>query len=260
MDHLIENLDECVYDHLVSTENELQSINKIYSCIIGQTGHRCFQLSDPRMRDIYKKKFVTTCHSLDNSFKDIHKKFKNNTLYLLYSTKEIPMEVYNNYQDESIFEDINNLHPSDIIDYMLANCKNFNFNEYFNEKENPVHYLVRNNKLEQFKKLLTHHEVDLNNRDRDGKDVMDIAMDGQNCKIMKEIIEYKHANRVLDLMNENRELRKSNSEYAQDNRKLRQQHNDLQKVTSSKEKNIFLTHVFYVVILIGVGIMHYNSI
>jgi|AntRauTorckE6833_2_1112554.scaffolds.fasta_scaffold12793_2 hypothetical protein len=233
MDHSIENLDDCVFDYLVSNKDEIASIYKIYHDITGETGHRCTSLNDPKNRDVYKRRFRTICYTLDNSYDNIYKYFNGDKLYLVYSERDF-RDTIRKYTDEYDHLSLNDYSPSfnnitDVIEDLIDNDKfEFDLENNFDDNETIVHILVRNDRGDLLRKLLQSFDLHFDKKNKFGETPLDIATKCNNCEMVKMILEYGYSEKIHDLNQKNKTLRKTNTQLFNENNKYNNKINNLE--------------------------------
>jgi len=223
MDHKIEELDACIFDYLSSHPDIPRSFTQIFNDISGSTGHRCSQLMDLSNRKKYRDLFITTCYTMDNKWKNVHKIFKNDVPHLVFSTKsrsEVMLEFNNTkfytdtYNGEMPYMlDTDIIEIDSAIDYMLDNDDmpyDFDFSLQLNPNENLVQYLVKKNKLDKLKKVLELFDVKLDEK-FNGKTLVDTAIESGNIEMVKELMEFDFNNKKHELDRIITDLKKCNT-------------------------------------------------
>jgi ankyrin repeat protein len=236
MDHKIDELGECIFDYLSSCPDCPKSLTEIYNSISGTTGHRCTELNSYPKKDIYKKKFMTECYSLDSKFDNVHKIFKKDKLYLVYSNKEKAdvLTMFNSYETH-----IPNLYGEmdldAILEYVIDNYEDHNDFDF--NSPMVMHHLIKNNKVEQFKKVVELFDVDINSKDSSGKTLMDIALENNNAALVKALMEQDSNNKVSDLMISNKNLKQFNTKFNKQCEDLLEKNNSLTQQLRNNQKN-----------------------
>ena len=232
MDHSIEDLDECVFDYLVSNKDEIVSIYKIYHDITGKTGHRCTALNDPKNRSIYKIKFRTICYTLDNYYDNIYKYFNGEKLYLVYSERDFS-DAIRNYTDEYDYLSQDDCYPSfsniiEVIENLIDNDTfDFDLENNFDDNETIIHILVRNNRDDLLVKLLQSFDLKFDKKNKFGETPLDVAINCNNSEMVKMILEYTYSESIHDLKQTNKDLRKTNTVLINENKEHHKKVNEL---------------------------------
>ena len=68
MDHSIDNLNDCIFDYLLSNIDKPKSFDEIYDAISGTTGHRCSELSRYNSKKKYGSYFLSLCYNLNDNY------------------------------------------------------------------------------------------------------------------------------------------------------------------------------------------------
>ncbi len=257
MDHTIDQLDDCVYDYLVSKINDPKSLVEIYNDITQNQGHRCTKLNDPKMRGIYKKKFVATCYTLNIHYENIYKIYKNNKLYLIFS-RENPVEIYKKHiSDSSDFKEMENIfEPTDqlaMIDLFMDDLKNRNykFEDLLLEDENTVfHILAKYDKTDQFREISKFFDCNLDIKNTLGKTPIDIAIENNNCKILTQFLNYKYEKQILNLNTRLTEIQRMNSKLLEEKNNL--ERGNIKKNQMGNNMKHYLLHIICVIIVLYV--------
>lgn len=243
MDHSISQLDECIFDYLVSHVDEPKNFTQIYNDISSTHGHRCSELNNIPNRNLYKQRFLTTCHTIDNTYDNIHKIFKNDVAFLMYSTKS-KSEInttFNNYSglfaEVHQSPDFNDFGTNDfdgMIDYLLDNTsayKNFNFSSPISSTENMLQFIVKNNKVDKLKKILDQYDIDLTET-VNGKSLIDIASEQNSTQVLRYLLDYTSSKKILILQTQLLATKQNNTTLRNNNAililKNKTQNNNLQ--------------------------------
>lgn len=254
MDHPIEELDECIFDHLSSRPDEPQSVTSIYNNITGNSGHRCSELNSAKFRETYRRRFIANCYSLDSNFRNIHKVFRNRKLYLVYSERP-HWEVVEKFGDSFPIDEIDldseilDMNVGDVVEFMINeefNLKNLDLKTKFDGDDNIVHILVKYGKTKSLQKLLDSFEVDLEVQNSRGKTPLDIALEEDDAQAVKVILGAIYEENIFELNQSNRRLKSRNTELMDNYKRLESEVADLRR--SNFTKNIWLTAVLTVVI------------
>jgi hypothetical protein len=272
MDHAIENVDECIFDYLVSNADEFKSIPTIFSNIIKETGHRCITLKNEFLK--YKNKFIATCYLLNNSYNNIHKIFINDRLYLMYSNKHIDSydDYTQNITDDYIFDaDFSYLDKDGLayyISYNYHDLTNFNPCNYLDDIDSIMHFIVKRDNHELVKKTLDRFECDkieynIDNKNKDGLTLMNIAETNGNFVMYKKLLDIKYEKYIKDL-NENivdlnkrlKMLKMKNIKLKNTNIELTFDNTDLiqSNVTYKYDNNVAHTVSLMLTGLLGIGL------
>ena len=239
MDHKIEELDACIFDYLSSHPDTPKSFTQIFNDISGTSGHRCSQLMDLSNRKKYRDLFTTTCYTMDNKWKNIHKVFKNDIPYLVFSTKNrsdvmincgnLPITIDLTGGQQDIFE------LDSAIDYMLDSSErqgDFDFSLQLNTNENLIQYLVRKNKLDKLRKLLKLFDVKINEK-FNGKTLVETAMENGSIEVVKELMDLDFNNKKYELDTTIKDLRKCNTILQNENALLKLENKALTRQLSN---------------------------
>ena len=244
MDHSITELDACVFDYLTSHADQPKTFTQIYNDISGPNGHRCSALNSaaPAARELYKKRFLTTCYTLDNTFKNVHKVFKNSTPYLIYSNKS-RADVMRDFGDLDIVntnlssEDYDNNDLENIIEYLLDNKESyndFNFTAPVSANENMLQFLVRTNKLDKIRKILDNYDIDV------ARSLIDMATDNNNGAMVRELSIRYYDKQITELNTAASNSRKLNTKLSNQNKILNLQYKSLQNKMIQTDNSIRL--------------------
>lgn len=245
MDHPISQLNDCIFDYLTSYPDMAKSFTQIYNDITGSTGHRCSELNDPSFRALRKNRFITTCYTLDNEYKNIHKIFKSGTPYLVFSSKpkaDVAMQF--NLQDLTDSDVMPSSCPVDydgMIDYLLENTDQFDDFDFNNaqmtETETLLQYIIKTNKLEQFRKIMSLYDIDLKQQ-INGKSLIDFVLECGNVSLLKELLEHQHNKNVTELSTSLSNVKKLNTRLSNNNRILQLKNQTLEgTVMELKERS-----------------------
>ena len=218
MDHTLDELEECVYDYLSSHPNEPKTFMEIYDDISGTTGHRCSELQNLDNKIIYKDKFIMICYSLEKSYNNIYKVFKQNLPYLIFSTQvktydDLVEDLNISYCDALTYE-LNTIKLDNIIETLLA----LNNNQ-LDIDPHLLQYLVANNDTNKFKKLLDVFYIDVNT-EYNGKTLMCTAMENHHMEMVQLLTKEKLLQLESKHNVEINEIKKLNSKLSLDNNKL----------------------------------------
>lgn len=198
MDYPLNELDSCIFNYLICHADEPRSMVRTYNDLIGEEGHRCCELKNPAKREHNKYYFITVFHSIANKFENIQKIYKDNKPYLMFSTSTV---LSNKSNTESPLTDFSSLLScdrdvnfriecfDDFIDYLINNSqKDFNLTELLYNGESVLQYLVKHNDTKKLKYVLSNYDVNIdNNYDMLVKSAIEI----NNAKILKELLDYK---------------------------------------------------------------------
>lgn len=253
MDHSIDELDSCIFDYLVSKTNESKSVYQIFNDITSDTGHRCSELNNYSKREINKKKFMTTCYTMENIFQNIHKIFKDGSLYLVHSKKskyDIIKEFDNNYENylvKGLPED-QKFDSGQMIDYILENPENYkdiDMLSHIDYNINIPQYIVKYGKLNQLRKLLKYYEVEVNCKGSLGKNLLDIAIENNHSEIVKELSDYTYSKQIVELMTDNNNLKSFNTKFLKEKNDLHLKISQLSFNYNNLYKKFLFVNFFY---------------
>ena len=252
MNYPIEDLDDCIFYYLVSKKDKLQSANKIYKNITSEVGHRCSELNNSILKDVYKKKFLASCYILHKKYDNVYNVNKNDNIYLIY-TKEKKNNIADDIVDIGDIGDIVDIGDKngelfsitkeDVAKYIIDNFDNYldyNFNDFFNSKYDFYEYMILNNKYNEFKKALK-----LNNSLVDNKmenKLINLALRNNKATMAEILLKFKFKNRINNLRIENRNYKNTIQETKMKTIKLTF---DLTKY----KRQLIVTHLFYIVII-----------
>ena len=268
MDHKIGELRECVFDYLASKPDQLKSFTQIFNDISGPTGHRCSQLQDLSNRKKYKDLFMTICYTVDNEYQNVHKIYKNDKIYLVFST--LPRsEVISKYQsivydstdlDQVELDQLNQFDLDSIIDAMLNETtkqtldNDFDFSFQLNADGKLLQHLIKKNSLAKLQKILNMFDIELNGN-FDGKSLIDIAVESGSADIVKELMQRDYENRLYDKTTQSKDLQKLNTKLQNETKTLTLQNatlkNDLTKYSN--------TNSFMKIVTLFVGLAMFLS-
>ncbi len=177
MDHPINELEGCIFDYLISHKDIPKSLEEIYTDITGLTGHRCSELRAYDATHIYKNRFASICYNINNNYKNIHKYFKNNTCFLLYSEKKnnfIPLSYSNkinntlkpntlesNHLVNPLGKNFLDVNPDDFIKYTISHNNSFNYNTLINENETMIELIIRRGNFPNVSFLIENNIVNI---------------------------------------------------------------------------------------------------
>jgi len=194
MDHPIENLEECVFDYLISHKDVPKSLEEIYDDISGTTGHRCSELNSYNARYKYKHRFLSVCYNINNVYENIHKYFKHDTCFLLYSEKKknvIPL-VYNNKitnspRLNSLEINTFNADSDEFIKYTVFNNNTtFNYSTLINENETMIELIIKRGNLTSLVHLINNNVIDLST---DYNKLINYAIKHQQYYMINKIVD-----------------------------------------------------------------------
>ena len=210
MDHYIDNLEECVFDYLVSHKDVPKSLEEIYDDISGTTGHRCSELNTYNAKYKYRNKFLSICYNINNVYENIHKYFKNNICYLLYSEKKknLITLMYNNkitHSPRATNSESNtfNAESDEFIKYAIFNDNSFDYNTFINENETMTELIIKRGNLASLVHLINNNVIDLNT---DYNKLINYAIKHQK---------YYMINKIVDLLAEQYDNKIKKYEYIQ---------------------------------------------
>jgi len=260
MNHSIEKLDDCIFDYLVYHVDKPRSFSQIYNDITKDTEIRCLELNNRNKREIYKRRYMTTCHILNQRFEKIHKIYRNDVPYLVYSEKENSIdEIVNDFSNNNIFDDydINNFDFNELLNYIINDNRDFSDNfdsDYdingpFDDDGSLLHYLTRNNKIDMLRKFMNLYDVDLSVKDRYDRTPLDVATESNYIVIARELLEYKHNKEKLNLKIQQNDLRKANNRIHEKHKILQMENNKLKKNMYNPTYKPIYIHIFYIVLL-----------
>ncbi|QKF94610.1 hypothetical protein QKU48_gp1152 [Fadolivirus algeromassiliense] len=267
MDHPISQLDDCIFDYLTSHPDTPKSFHSMYNDISGTSGHRCSELNDPYNRSLYKNRFLTACYTLDNKYQNIHKIFKNSIPYLIFSSKS-KAEIMNDYNNQ----DLLNINSNDInidydsmIDYLLENLdqyETFDFNNaQITENETLLEHIVKSGNVDKFRKIMDMYDIDLTKR-INNKSLIDVAFSSGNIQMLKELLEYQHSKKIMELTTSLSDIRRANTRLLNGNRVLQLRNKTLETTLyETQENSTFYSMGFYIAFTINIllfGSMLYN--
>lgn len=204
MEHPITSLDECVFHYLASKTDQIKSFTQIYNDITGTEGHRCPALNDPYNREKYKLLFINTCYLIEDKWDNVHKIFKNDKPFLVFSTRQ----KYDIIKDADLWTEYfriartgqNEINMDNVIDYVI------NDDEHSWELNNDLlEYLVRNNNCTKLTSLSMKYDLDITD------DLIHTAVSNNKCDMLKLLLSLKHKNEILEHEIENNNLKKHNS-------------------------------------------------
>jgi len=268
MDHKIEKLDECIFDYLTFNKDVIKSVYTIYNDITQDTGHRCTELRNPDMRDIYRKKFMATCYQMSDKYENIHKLFKNNRLFLVYSNLTAG-EVVKKYGGEILDinsslleEEFKKIDRSSLVDYLIDNDNELNKlvpDTYFTEdNDTMLHIIARHNKWNEFKKLVKNYYPDLETRNRYNLTPIDVALECGNAKILYEMVKYKYEDQISKLNNEDRQVRMLNTELSNKKKLLENRVKELENRLGNKTLTDNFFRLYFSISVIVIGFIIYS--
>ena len=159
------NIDDCILDYLIRNAETPKSITNIYNDLVNDTGIRCEDLKNQQHHERNKTKFLTSCAVIDCNVSNIHRFFKNNCPYLIYSnrSKADILKSYDNDQMIMTKSDIDNELNPDVINLIV--------NEYFeknnddlllinvNDNETVIEYLVKIDCLGIVKRIISQCQI-----------------------------------------------------------------------------------------------------
>ncbi|AYV78798.1 MAG: hypothetical protein Edafosvirus34_8 [Edafosvirus sp.] len=256
MEYAIEKLDEAIVYYLTINPNVPKSIYQIYDGLCQEK--ICPDLNKSFMtKDINKTRFTTLCHILDTQYNNIHKFYDRNMLYLLFSTKDKSEVISNNnmlvrgnnmpmnkYDPTFMFELPN---QCNVIAYMLDNkdyCSKFNLTDYMDDKNNMLHAVCQNNRMDLLERILSSYDVDLNIKNRDGKTALDLVT---NVQMMRKLLEYDFNKKLLKLQLETQNLKENNTHVVFATSMSIQKYND--EISKVKNQVYMYKFLFYAVSL-----------
>jgi hypothetical protein len=216
MDHSIEELDNCIFDFLVSKPNQWFGIDEIYESITceSESGHRCQALKNNKHNGTYIASYKQIAITLNNKFTNIRSKIRtfDNVLCLIFDEKNTyskqfwPHEYVSDYKMRDTIKSDWSFDANDILNYM---DHGIDYNDEINSKHvtditydntnSYIHLLVINNKIDKLDKLMKIYVLDLDIRNKWNLTPLDIAIKNNNCRMVKLILDYKYGNTIQNL-------------------------------------------------------------
>ncbi len=231
MDHTLDELDACIYDYLVIHSNEPKTFMEIYEDISGSTGHRCSALQNMSNKIKYKDQFIITCYSLEKTYNNIYKLFKQDLPYLMFSSKtyeEVVRDLNISYSDAPSYE-LNTMKIDTIVDSLVTYMKSTTDDNYvkLDLDSHLLQYLVWNNDTVKFKKLLDAFYIDVN-MEINGKTLVTTAFESGHVEMVKLLMDEKLLQLESKFNVENNEVKKFNSKLSLSNNELQLANTKLQ--------------------------------
>jgi regulator of replication initiation timing len=227
MDHSIDNLNICLFSYLASIPDSPKSFIQIFNDITGETGHRCSELNDPVLRNANKNKFMISCYSLDNEYDNIHKIYKNDVVYLVYSDNlkvEVMVQFDQYHNDISLDTSLGIGDMNNIVDSLVGHKIDLT-----TPIDNSIlEYLVRNGEHAKFKKLCDIYEIDF-----DFDKLIKLALEHKSIDILKELYECQLKEQKHGYDVHVSHAKKSNTKLLNDNKILSMQNTTLRDEMSS---------------------------
>ncbi len=164
MDHDIANLDDCIFDYLVSNCDEPKSFDEIYDSISKSSGHRCSELNKYDAKKKYGNYFLSTCYGMSDNYKNVHKTFKRNVGYLMYSDNKSfdNIDIKSNNIPTNTFNMFDGNKSNEIIKCYMDSTKNYNYETYVNEDETMTEFIIKQGNLDLIKQLVNKGVINLN--------------------------------------------------------------------------------------------------
>jgi hypothetical protein len=207
-----------------------------------------------------KKHFIIICELLDVNFKNVKKLYRNGTCYLSFVTDyssltdvEESDKKSNAYTKEGSKYNDNEFGALDkcyIIEYTLDNpktCSKLSLTDYLDGTNTIIHIVVNKGRYDLLNKLISYYDVDFDIKNRLNQTVFDVLdlKDVQNTiNIIKLIVNYQiNKNRVTIesnvlsvkqqnslLLDQNKRLSESVTDFRNDNFRLKQVENENKKL------------------------------
>ncbi len=207
MNHDINNLDDCIFDYLVLNCDEPKSFDEIYDSISGTSGHRCSELNKYDAKKKYSNYFLSTCYGMNDNYKNIHKTFKRNVGYLMYSDKksfdDVDVNSKKYIKSTNNFDMFDDNKSNEIIKHYMDSNKNFNYETYVNEEETMTEFIIKQGNLNLVKQLVNKGVINLNT---DRELLINLAIKHKKYSMINNIF-----NLVLDENNKHMGISKYNN-------------------------------------------------
>jgi len=223
MDHTLDELDACIYDYLAGHPNEPKTFMEIYEDISGTMGHRCSALQNMSNKIRYQDQFIVTCYSIEKTYNNVYKVFKQNLPYLVFSLKpydEAVCDLNIAYSDAPSYE-LNTMKIDTMVDSLVTYMKRVADDNYvkLDIDSHLLQYLVCNNDTCKFKKLLDAFYIDVN-MEINGKTLVAYALENNHAAMVKLLMDEKLLQLQSKCNVENNEVKKLNSKLSTTNNKL----------------------------------------
>lgn len=209
-----------IFQLLVQSANTFRSVHSLYNEYTSNNKNK--PIPD-------KRKFILSCELLNTGFKNIKKTYKNNVLYLTFSTDKTlneQFEMDSNVNDDKDFEALD---KCDVIEYMFNNPKfstNLSFSEYVDGTDTILHLLVRRNKYDLLNNIVAVYDVDFDIKNKNGEivlDVIDFSDPRSSRQIIRTILAYQLNKYKLANANMDTELKRQNTQLSEKNYQLTSQ-------------------------------------
>jgi len=233
MNYSISELNDCIFGYLTTVPNQAKSLPEILSNITQTTGHRCEALANDVNNSDYRRKFLESCDTLDNTYKNIYKFYKNNMFYVMYSDKD-PNEVNQRMEyyygsiadtsnDETIFVSFG---PDIILDYFLSSTQSQNSqnNRYMLSVKEYLSKCTVNDAQRIFDKYKFSPDKQFS-----GTSLLQMAIDNNNAPLVEYLVKEKYSGKITKLKADNLTLKKNNTVLLLNNKTLDNDNKKLKK-------------------------------
>lgn len=230
MEYKLSELSDCVFGYLTTVSDIPQSLTMIWSHITGSTGHRCTSLDNNLAK--HRRLFLETCDTLDNTYKNIHKFFKNGTFYIMYSDKtseevNAALGNYHNSVDDNLGDAFSTFGSDVIIDYFFNSKNNSANNKYTTYVKDYLSHCTVDDAKKIFGSYDFHPDKPLF-----GTSILDMAIQNNNTSLVAYLSKVKYESKITKLKADNLTFKKNNTILTLNNKTLEQENKKLKKELS----------------------------
>lgn len=203
MDYKLSELSDCIFAYLATIPDTPQSLSDILKSITGKSGHRC-----SAMETNHKREFLDACDTLNNTYNNVHKFFRDGSFYLMYSDQSESL-IQTAFNDKSI----NNL-DSTFDDFGVEIMVDYFFNSKNNSSSNPytdyVKQYLSKCTVTQARGIFDKYDF-APDEPLFGTSLLDMSIHNNNGPLIAYLTKVKYENKITELRAANLIFKKNNT-------------------------------------------------
>ena len=221
MDYHLSELPDCIFNYLATIPDTPQSLSDILKNITGKTGHRCSALETN-----HKREFLDACDNLNNTYKNVHKFFRDGSFYLMYSdqSEELIQSLFNEKSLHNLDNTFNDFGVEIMVDYFFNSKNNSSNNPYTDYVKQYLSKCTVSQARGIFDKYDFKPDEPLF-----GTSLLDMAIHNNNGPLIAYLTKVKYEDKLIELRADNLTFKKNNTVLTLKNKTLETENKALKK-------------------------------